>query len=217
MATPTRGYSRAFQASLVGTTPARATPADAFRAARTVFLTGERLEMRDLAETLGVSRTTIYNWCGDRDQLLVDVLWSLAKDILDSAWSRRGTRNGLARLRAASEDVLRTLAAAPPLQALLRNETHAALRLLTGRGGFHDRFVEYVADRIREDATPVSTRPELVAEAIVCVIESGLYNYNIASVEPEIDRTLDIIDLLLRGAEVPTQAPDERPQPTASN
>ena len=43
------------------------------------------------------------------------------------------------------------------------------------------------------------------------MIESGLYNYNIAAVEPEIDRTLDIIDLLLRGAEMPTQAPDERP------
>jgi hypothetical protein len=36
----------------------------AFAAAREVYLSGRRLDMRDLAARLGVGRTTLYRWCG---------------------------------------------------------------------------------------------------------------------------------------------------------
>lgn len=205
-----RGFSKAFQAALDGVPLHRATPADAFAAAREEFLACRRIEMRDLAERLGVSRTTMYNWCGDRDQLLIDVLWSIAAGILDDSWARHDTERGVRRFALAAEDVLRTLAAAPALQALLRNETHAALRLLTGRGGVHDRFVAWIVELLDREVAAgeivLEAPPELLAEAVVCAIESGLYNDNIASVEPEIDRTLGIIELLLRGAQRPAAA-----------
>lgn len=205
VATPTRGYSKAFQAAIDGPADERATPADAFAAAREEFVACRRIEMRELADKLGVSRTTIYNWCGDRDQLLVDVLWSIAHEVLEVSWAKRSSLTGAARFHAVCEDVFTTLAAAPPLQALLRNETHAALRLLTGRHGVHDRFVAYIVERIAEEeargAMRLDARPEDLAEGMVTVIESGLYNDNIAAVEPEIDRAMALVALLLRGAE----------------
>ena len=38
--------------------------------------------MRRLSDTLGVSRTTLYKWCGSREQLLLDVIWSVTRDVV---------------------------------------------------------------------------------------------------------------------------------------
>ncbi len=55
----------------------RPTPLDAFRLARRKFLAAERIDMSALAEELGVNRVTLYRWVGSREQLLVEVIWSL--------------------------------------------------------------------------------------------------------------------------------------------
>src|SRR2546423_4830705 len=61
----------------------RATPADAFHAAREIYMRGERIDMQALAQQLGVSRGTLYRWTGSRERLLVDVVWSLADELFD--------------------------------------------------------------------------------------------------------------------------------------
>ena len=61
----------------------RATPADAFRAAREIYMRGERIDMQALAQQLGVSRGTLYRWTGSRERLLVDVVWSYAEELFD--------------------------------------------------------------------------------------------------------------------------------------
>ena len=38
--------------------------------------------MSGLAHELGVSRVTLYRWVGSRDQLLVEIIWSLAEQTL---------------------------------------------------------------------------------------------------------------------------------------
>src|SRR4051812_44544571 len=64
---------------------AAATPVDAFNAARRTFLRGDRVDMGVLAGELGVGRATLYRWVGDRDQLLGEVMWSVASIGLDQA------------------------------------------------------------------------------------------------------------------------------------
>src|SRR3989440_6010821 len=56
----------------------RPTPLDAFRLARRKFQAAERIDMSALASELGVNRVTLYRWVGSRNQLLVEVVWSLA-------------------------------------------------------------------------------------------------------------------------------------------
>src|SRR4051812_12226684 len=58
--------------------PRRPTPLDAFLLARRKFLAAERIDMSALADELGVNRVTLYRWVGSREQLLVEVVWSLA-------------------------------------------------------------------------------------------------------------------------------------------
>src|SRR6201998_2606433 len=74
----------------------RPTPLTAFRIARRWFLGGRRIEMRELAAELGVNRATLFRWVGNRDDLLAEILWSLAEPTLaaaiDDARGRGGRR-----------------------------------------------------------------------------------------------------------------------------
>src|SRR6476661_7610627 len=66
----------------------RPTPLDAFRLARRKFLAAERIDMSALADELGVNRVTLYRWVGSREQLLVEVVWSLGARTLERVDAR---------------------------------------------------------------------------------------------------------------------------------
>src|SRR2546430_16876730 len=74
--------------------PRRPTPLDAFLLARKKFLAAERIDMSGLAEEVGVNRVTLYRWVGSRDQLLVEVLWSLTSRTLEKVERRVRARGG---------------------------------------------------------------------------------------------------------------------------
>src|SRR6476469_7548669 len=79
MATAAKPPRTKLQRDLAGATDRRRpTPLDAFRLARRKFLAAERIDMSALADELGVNRVTLYRWVGAREQLLVEVVWSLA-------------------------------------------------------------------------------------------------------------------------------------------
>src|SRR4051812_50200477 len=77
--------------------PRRSTPLDAFLLARRKFQAAERIDMSALAEELGVNRVTLYRWVGSREQLLVEVIWSLASRTLRSI-ERRVRAEGAERV-----------------------------------------------------------------------------------------------------------------------
>ncbi|MFC7655854.1 hypothetical protein ACFQV8_04290 [Pseudonocardia benzenivorans] len=60
----------------------------AVRLARRAFVAGERIDLNRLSAELGVDRTTLFRWVGNRDQLIGTVLISLADPTL------RGSPNG---------------------------------------------------------------------------------------------------------------------------
>src|SRR3954453_23893164 len=68
--------------------PRRSTPLDAFLLARRKFLAAERIDMSALAEELGVNLGARYRWGGSREQLLGEVVWSLAWRTLDKVKKR---------------------------------------------------------------------------------------------------------------------------------
>src|SRR5437763_17073207 len=133
-------------------TQPRPTPAAAFRAARRMYLQGRRVDMQALAAELGVSRATLYRWTGDREQLLADVLWSLSDDIFEHAKADHPKHTGVGRLLAIFRQHVGALVQAEPLRIFLKQETHAALRILTSRdGGVQPRTVWKLAELYREE------------------------------------------------------------------
>ncbi|MCW2984589.1 MAG: hypothetical protein JWR63_2159 [Conexibacter sp.] len=166
---------------------------DAFLAARRRFVAGERVDMTALAAQLGVNRVTLYRWVGSREQLLVEVVWSLARSTLDKleATHRRGAGRVVAILMAFLEATL----AHPGMQRWLAEEGESAMRLLTRHEtDFQPRLIAAV-EALLDPADP--DRHE-VAYALVRVIESYTYLDLITGETPEAGRARPIFARLLQ-------------------
>lgn len=187
---------------LAGGSDVRAAPRDAFRLARRCILSGERLDMSRLAEELGISRVTLYRWVGSRDQLLVEVIWSLARDTLEGA-ARRTARSGGARVTAILAGFLQDTMAHDGWQGLLAREGDRVLTLCTtSEGGFQSRFVAAVRDILQEEVdagrldVPVAT--DELAYALVRLIESYVYRRLITGDDADVRAAGQLIGMLLR-------------------
>jgi AcrR family transcriptional regulator len=203
--TPDLGGSLALTAARrahVELTRTRATPAAAFAAARRMYLNGRRVDMQALAAELEVSRTTLYRWTGQREQLLGDVLWSLSDDIFEQAKVDHPEHTGPERLLAIFRQHVGALVEAKPLHLFLQQETQAALRILTSPdGGVQSRTVWKLAELYREEQAAGAFRPRIdpaaLAYAVVRVTEAFIYNDALLTVEPEVERAASIVSLLL--------------------
>jgi len=75
---------------------------------------------------------------------------------------------------------------------------------MTGRGGHDDRLAaelaRLVAEEDKRQSMHLRTSPELLAQAIVRIVESFFYNNAIAAIDPRIDDAMNVVDLILRGA-----------------
>ena len=178
-----------------------ATPAGAFEAARRTYLAGERVDMRALAQELGVARTTLYRWTGGRERLLTDVIWALSEDLIDHLWAGGADLKGADRVIATCHAYADTIARSRALRSFVASETSTALRLLTVRGGFQDRLVDRVAALLREEEArgtlTLRSDPHALAYAIVRLIEGFTYNDAMFALEPRLDEAMPIVRLLL--------------------
>ena len=180
---------------------AQATPADMFRMARKIYLGGQKLDMNQLALQLGIARATLYRWIGDRDRLLVDVIWSLTKQTLDRA-AARAKGQGVERLEAIFGEQVEEIATAASLRSFLEHEGQAGYRLVTHPDGVHGRLVQADIALIREEIEAGHYRPptdlETLVEAMVSVVEHFLYSGLIGGFHPQPDKARRAIALLLR-------------------
>src|SRR3954463_9953276 len=110
---------RALDSSSAG--PVRGTPLDALRLARRMWLADQRIDMGALATELRISRATLYNWVGDRDRLIAEVLWSMTADLIARARTKaRGS--GAAWLSAVNRHYLTELAAFTPSRQFIERD-----------------------------------------------------------------------------------------------
>jgi AcrR family transcriptional regulator len=104
--------------------------AEAFALARRRFMAGDRLDMKGLAAELGVDRSTLFRYVGNRDELIVSILTSLWEPTFaDVAAAAEGT--GGARVARAMGLFAQAMIDAPFYSAFLQREPERALRLIT--------------------------------------------------------------------------------------
>jgi AcrR family transcriptional regulator len=173
-----------------------------------MYLEGRRVDMIALATELGVSRSTLYRWTGPRERLLADILWSLSNQVFEQAKADHPDHTGPQRLLAIFRQHVGALVEAQPLHTFLREETHAALRILTSRhGGVQGRTVTSLAELYREEHEAGSFKPRAdvakLAYAVVRVTEGFIYNdalvggTSVVTVEPQVEQAAQIVALLL--------------------
>src|SRR4051794_12567637 len=180
----------------------RPTVEDALRAGRRKFLAPERVDMSALADELGVHRVTLYRWLGSRDQLLVEVIWSLAQRTLADA-DRRTRARGAERIVRVVTRFVETVIANPGMQRWLADEGEHAMRLLTRHEtDFQPRLIAAIEALLHEEADagrleiPVDLHE--LAYVIVRLIESYIYLDLITGEHPDARRAEPILRMLLR-------------------
>ncbi len=193
---------RAFRVPGAERSRTQATPAGAFRLARRTFLEGRRLDMQLLAAELNISRTTLYRWCGDRDRLLSDVLWSLSHQIFERAKADYPDHTGAHRVLAVFRRHVGEIVGAQPLQIFLKQETHAALRLLTSQNGtVQPRTASDFAALLREEQVAgtleLRASADTLSYAIVRMTEGFIYHDTVVGTQPDVEQAASIAALLL--------------------
>ena len=173
----------------------------AFRAARHSFIDGARIDMGALASSLGVDRTSLFRWVGNRDALLGEILWSLAVPTFDAADAATEAQ-GADRVEGALTRFVHDLITADYFRAWIVREPSRALRILTGGATpVHRRFVAIVERLLEEEIaagrmlTPLP--PHDLATVLVRVAESYAYADLIAGERPDADRAASAFALVL--------------------
>jgi AcrR family transcriptional regulator len=149
--------------------PAAATREELLAEATRRFLRGERVELQDVAQRLGLARMTVYRWFGSRDGLigegLLDLFGRVNRDVASSA----------------------------ALRSYMRREGLAALRVLTASNGIvHPRMVASIERVITAELSADEGIRTLdhgtLAFAIVRLAESFLYNDASSDIRGDVDR-----------------------------
>lgn len=180
----------------------RPTALDAFRLARRRFQAAERLDMSALADELGVNRVTLYRWVGSRNQLLVEVVWSLGERTLEQVDGRVRSK-GAERIVQVVTRFLDAVITNEGMRRWLADEGELAMRLLTRHDtGFQPRLIEWVHGLLEQEteAGRLDLPADLheVAYVIVRLIESYTYLDLITGEDPDARRAEPILRLLLR-------------------
>ncbi|MEB4211072.1 QsdR family transcriptional regulator [Mycobacterium sp. 94-17] len=173
----------------------------AFRIARRWFIASRRIEMQELAAELGVNRATLFRWVGGRDELLAEIIWSLAEPTLALAAEGAPGRGGQ-RIVAIMDRFATILDEADYFREFLRREPERALRILTTRASaVQKRLVAAVETLLREEITNSELHPPLppndLAYLIVRIVESFLYADIITGDQPDITKAQQAIAVLL--------------------
>jgi AcrR family transcriptional regulator len=175
---------------------------DAFRLARRKFQDAERIDMSALADEVGVNRVTLYRWVGSRDQLLVEVVWSLGLSTLEKVRAQ-ATGTGAERIVQVVTRFLEAVISNAGMQRWLAEEGEHAMRLLTRPDrDFQPRLIATIEGLLKEEAAagcldlPVDLQE--VAYVIVRLMESYTYLDLITGDRPDARRAEPILRMLLR-------------------
>ena len=175
----------------------------AFEAARETFIASRRIDMGSLAASLGVDRTSLFRWVGNRDALLSEVLWSLAVPTLVQAEHASSGLEGGERVAGILTHFVDDLITAEYFRSFLRREPARALRLLTTKESpIQRRYVATADWLVRRDLgdAPLggAITPADLAYILVRLSESFTYADLISGDTPSADRARVAFRLTLR-------------------
>lgn len=187
-------------------TTTRATPADAFRRARRMWLKGERIHLASLAEELNVGRATLFRWVGNRDLLIGEILWSLYEPLREEALAST-PGEGVDYLVGVYRHINSTILHFEPLRRFIHQDPEYALRILTSsQSTLHRRTVEANTRTLREQVAQGKINPPMNVDSLsyfmVRLAESCLYSDIIGGREPrdeELEDACTAVRILLGG------------------
>jgi AcrR family transcriptional regulator len=170
--------------------------------ARRRFLDGQRLQIGEIAEELGVARTTVYRWFDGREGLYQETIWSLTEDALAQA-EHGVTATGLDRIYEINRNYWQALASSAEYRRFLEQERRIALRVLfLIPGHIRGRFTARMEEMLREVSGELrpGVEPGILAHALARCGEAYVLGDDLLRSQPQPDATAKILRLVIDGA-----------------
>lgn len=185
----------------------RVTPLALFELASAKWLRGERLELVQLANELGVARATVFRWAGTREQLYGEVISANYAQHHEHI-QRTTPGKGLDRLERVARRNLTALTKAGPLRSFVALDPEFAIRVLTSKSSpVHARSTALEVGFLREVLKEANIEPVLDVETLAFIIirigESFLYTDAISGRKPEIEKAVAAIRILVAAERTP--------------
>ncbi len=167
---------------------------------------GRRLDMRGLADELGVSRATLFRYAGGREALLGKALWLLTERTLEAAAARWEAERPEGELHTpgTGRHINVIVSQSSGLRRLLDDEPALTLRVLTDPlGPVQPGIVAFVETLLRRDIDELGLvtiiEPNALAYALVRLGESFLYADVLAARKPDVATADRLQQALIEG------------------
>ncbi len=167
-----------------------------------MFQNGEKLDMSILAKRLGIGRATLYRWIGDKDRLVVDLMWSL-NELLFESLLKTAPKRGVKRINHFVCGVIDAVVDSDAYKTFLEHEGLEGLALMTSTNGLHGRIVGRLKELALAEVKAKNYSPpadlDILVEAAVALVEHFLYSqFVVRGFEPEAEGAKTAVKLLLR-------------------
>lgn len=177
----------------------------AIATARRHFFAGDKIDLQKLAAELGVDRSTLFRWVGNREQLLATVMWSLAEPTFTAALEQT-TAVGAARIADTTGGFSQALIVAPYFRSFLQREPERALRVLTTKAStLQSGLVRAVEKLVQQEMDRGNLAHRMsahdLAYLITRVAESFIYADLITGEQPDATKAAIAIAALLGDAD----------------
>lgn len=181
----------------------RATPLDALALASRKWQSGERIDIGQLAQELGVARATVFRWVGSRELLYGEVL-SQAYALQRAHIVQTAKGSGIERIVHIARRNLHALSTSPPLRKFIEQDPEFAIRVLTSKSSpVQARTIELEVTSLRELLSAAKIKPRLDIDTLAYIIirigEAFLYADVISGRKPEIEKAVAAIRILVSG------------------
>lgn len=148
--------------------------------------------MAQIAARLGVGRSTLYRWVGDRDALMDQVIDATTTKLTKSV-SRRIRGKGLDRVANSVRVYLDATSRYEPLRALAEREPQVALHVLMNpKGAFATHASAALRQQLDENLPDVGI-PDEVVEVLNSANLALVWASIAGGYEPHIDRAVSIL------------------------
>lgn len=179
--------------------------ADALELAKRKYLSGQRIDIGQIAQELGINRVTLHRWVGTRDALIVDVAWPVTEATLKQEWAKVESLPH-PRVPQLVGGMLRATLAQGPVRRFMLDENERAMKLFTlAEFGYQPRLVAMVRDYLEQDIETGRITPRLeldeLAFATVRIAESFAYLPTIAGEDADPDAAVRVLEAFLGGPE----------------
>ena len=179
-------------------------PRRAIGLARAKLMAGERLDINGIAAELGIDRTTLFRWVGNRDQFVVSAIISITVPTLRNLIAA-APESGGAKIAWVAGEYARASIEPEWFRSWLEADPERALRLLTSKASHLQRHVVAEFEQLleheygdRPDRAPLPI-PDL-SYLILRIVESFVFSDLISGDEPDWTNVRPAVAALLRPA-----------------